>query len=234
MTRKRHLPPCFDGWPFIWTRVSPGLYHLILLPACKSETWMREIATTQRRLNDLPTILVLGPDRALSLDGEWKGDPIPVPLGGILAHGQLEAFDVIRDTPELAERRERLETICSRQKGFLMGDLTKGSRPATPEELKDLAGRQDSGAPAGLTKCGECGEWRGECLDPGDTFSGRVVTASCRCDNRNLCARCRRPLDLRKLNSNFFKVSDGHIWHSPGFAALAHSCPDSHKEKRHA
>jgi hypothetical protein len=108
----------------------------------------------------------------------------------------------------------------------MLGDTTKGGRRATTEELVRLAGAGPTGVPSGLFKCRDCGELKGECLDPNRVFKGMIMQVTCRCENDNRCARCGRPLDGHKLDANYFDPADGMIWHTPGFCALSHRCPD--------
>ncbi len=107
----------------------------------------------------------------------------------------------------------------------LVGDLTKGGRPATDEERLRLAGLNSDGVPQGLTQCPVCAEWRGECLDPSAAFAGQVMQVHCRCANWNRCARCGNHLYARRLNANYYDVADGRIWHVPGFCGVTHRCP---------
>lgn len=48
----------------------------------------------------------------------------------------------------------------------LLGDLTKGGRPATDAERLRLAGLNSDGVPQGLTQCPVCAEWRGSAWTP--------------------------------------------------------------------
>jgi len=115
------------------------------------------------------------------------------------------------------------------------GESTRpGSDPVTPEEelrrvrpvLELLAGERVSvDTSRAVVDGGTCGEWRGCCLDPSPTFVCKVVTVHCRCQNDNRCAACSGFLYERKLNANYFKPSDGHIWHVPGFCSFSHRCP---------
>jgi hypothetical protein len=125
------------------------------------------------------------------------------------------------------ERAARLAAYVEahRGSGYLLGDTTKGGRPATPEELDRLAGTQPGGVPAGLRRCGVCGQWRGACLDTSPALVGWVVPVSCPCDNNHRCARCGELLAEYPLNANFFDEGDGQVWHVAGFVGLSHRCP---------
>ena len=75
-----------EVYPYLITRVVPGMYHIIVLP--KGEpTDLVEIARTQTFFNKLETCLVLGPEEAIYFtpDGaEMRGSVIPA--GGLLDH----------------------------------------------------------------------------------------------------------------------------------------------------
>ncbi len=165
----------FDGYPYLVTRVVPTLYHVILLPAELAPDRWRDLARSQVRANRLPSCLVLSEDLCLYLDsgiGETVSQDIP--RGGILITDRLLPRAPIPVSAELAERRHWLQAFLETgpRSGYLFGDLTKGGRPATPEEQVRLAGRSPSGVPNGLARCHTCGEWWGECLDPSEQFTG--------------------------------------------------------------
>src|SRR5579875_2628464 len=215
----------FGGFPYLATRISPTLYHIILLPRSKSLELCQAAAGCQAYLNQLPTCLVLDHD----LCYYYTGSAAPTksahpPSGGFLVYGRLRAFREFPVTPELRARREALSSFGKQSGGFLFGDLTKGGRAASEDELRRLAGKQKNGVPAGLVRCSQCGEWKGECLDPSPSFKNKVMSVHCTCDNNNLCAGCGRLLHARKLNANFFDEADGEIWHVPGFCAFGHRC----------
>jgi len=217
----------FDGYPHLVTRMVAKLYHVILLPVDSPLEALRDLARSQLRANRLPTCLVLGEDLCLYLDPEGgEGVSPDIPRGRILLTDRLLPPDPIQASAELTERRYRLEAFLETRPhpGSLFGDLTKGGRLATPAELARLAGRSASGVPNGLERCRTCAEWRGECLDPSEQFTGQLMRVHCLCENWNRCACCGECLYTRRLNANYFKPDDGHIWHVPGFSAFSHSC----------
>jgi hypothetical protein len=221
------LTPPFDDYPYLVTRVVPTFYHLILLPADVSPDILRELARSQVRANHLPTCLMLGEDLCLYLDPEGReAVSRDIPRGGILVTDQLLLSKPIRRSAELAARRHWLQAFLETgpRNGSLFGDLTKGGRPATPDEQARLAGKGPGGVPNGLEHCHRCGEWRGECLDPSEQFLGQLMQVHCACENWNRCARCGECLYTRRLNANYFNPEDGLIWHVPGFSAFNHSC----------
>ncbi len=220
--------PLFEGFPYLVTRVAPAMYHLILLPAA-SELELVLLARTQWRANRLETCLVTAGDRAwfISADGRDELAQTP-PRGGILVTGHLKPTRGWPETVELQARRRRLDVLVEahrRKGGYFFGDLTKGGRDATADEVGRLAGPGPEGRPRGLECCPTCGEWRGRCLDPSPVFPWKVMTVHCRCQNDNRCAACGGFLYERKLNANYFKPSDGQIWHVPGFCGFSHRCP---------
>src|SRR5206468_8251859 len=85
----------------------------------------------------------------------------PLPPTDELLRRQTALEAAIREYP--ARRAEAL-----RQRGmlppadFVVGDLTKGGRDATPAELAALSGRQSNGVPIGLALCADCGLWKGQ------------------------------------------------------------------------
>jgi hypothetical protein len=221
--------PLFEGFPYLVTRVVPAMYHLILLPMTASELELVLLARTQWRANRLETCLVTGADRArfISADGRDALAQTP-PRGGTLVTGCLKRARPFADTLELWARQHRLDAIveaCRRKDGYMFGDLTKGGRDATPDEVGRLAGTGPEGRPRGLECCQACEEWRGRCLDPSPVFPWKVMTVHRRCQNDNRCAACGGTLYERKFNANYFQPSDGHIWHVPGFCSFSHRCP---------
>jgi hypothetical protein len=226
--------PLFEGFPYLVTRVSPAMYHVIVLPDDVDAAGLVHLARVQATANALPTGLVEAPGSALFIDtggGERRGPP---PRGGVTITGRLLPGRVFAETPSLVDRRLALGRFIERwnpKSGYLFGDLSKGGRPATPEEAACLAGFQADGVPRGLARCGRCGERRGRCFDPAPQFSGMVMDVRCRCDNDNRCAACHGLLHERKLNANFFDERDGRIWHVPGFRGLRHRCARAPRDR---
>ncbi len=220
--------PRFDGFPYLITRVVPGFYHIIVLPARQSIERYRGLLRRQGEANRLETGLVLDARTAWfwSLDGGVTQTDQP-PTGGVIVTDRLQPSEAFDRTPDLSARRARLERFTKARNpgGHLHGDLTKGGRPATPEERNRLAGNRSNGIPGGLERCPQCRDWRGQCLDPSPNFAGMVMQVYCRCENDNRCARCELPLAERRLNANYYRESDGQIWHVPGFVGLSHCCP---------
>lgn len=219
----------FEGFPYLVTRVVPAMYHLILLPAGASELELVLLARTQWRANRLETCLVTGVDGAwfISADGLDELAQTP-PRGGTLVTGLLKPARLWADTAELQARQGRLDALAAthrRKGGYLLGDLTKGGRDATADEVGRLAGAGPEGGPRGLERCPTCGELRDRCLDPSPNFVCKLMTVHCSCQNDNRCAACGEFLYARKLNANYYNPRDGQIWHVPGFSGFRHRCP---------
>lgn len=221
----------FDGFPYLSTRICTGLYHITLLPRKTSEAFLLGIASVQCFLNQLITFAVIAADESYRLtpNGDHSltsaGRGIG-PTGGVLTLGWLRPLKELPYPAELDPRHKKLADFGNGpgRKWSLFGDLTKGGHDASEDELRRLAGQQANGVPAGLAQCSKCGEWKGECLDPSPTFTNRVMTVHCTCDNENQCAGCGHLLHERKLNANYFNEADGIIWHVPGFSAFRHRC----------
>jgi len=219
----------FDGFPYLWTRVSPTLYHIIVLPQNLPPAEYTEIAREQFQANRLLTCLVLSPDQCTYFYPDGRVDESDViPRGGVLLCGRLAPGREFEDTPELVARRRRIEAMMEetqRRGGFLLGDLTAGARPATEEELHRLSGEHDPGIPLGLERCGVCHYYRGEHLGSTPKTADKVYRVHCLCENHNRCAKCGRALGRYRLNANFCADWPNGWRHAPGFEGLAHQCP---------
>ncbi len=225
--------PLFDGFPYLVIALVRGYCHINLLPGERPIRELVKLAAYQVLANKLPVVVAVKAD----LCGYFFPDGTPlisdeIPHGHMVAFGRLKTAEESPKSEELLARQTYLETYAELTtppgEWKLFGDLNKGGRDATPEELARLAGRQHGGVPKGLVRCLRCGKWKGECLDPSKEFQGKVMQVHCLCDNDNWCARCGHSLTRWKLNSNYFDPKDGQIWHVPGFEALRHECPQEH------
>jgi len=219
--------PLFDGFPYLTSWISPAFYHYILLPQDKSARYLQDIAATQAWRNDLRACLVLAPRECYyyATDGTPTRHEAP-PRGGIAVFDKLALSRRFPITAELAVRKLQLIRFAGERSGYIFGDLTKGGRSATHDEIRELAGTQVDGVPVGLVRCSQCNQWKGECLDPSPHFLNQIMAVHCFCDNRNRCAACGDLLYRYKLNANYFEEADGQIWHVPGFSAFEHRCPE--------
>jgi hypothetical protein len=221
----------FAHFPYLVTRVVPTMYHITLLPEDLAPNDLLDIGRRQRDANRLPVCIVTALDDALYLapDGTERSSATP-PEGGIIVTDRFEPCRPFLQTPALRARRAALDAFIDRvtpRAGGMLGDISKGGRPATFEESVALSGLQPTGIPRGLTRCSRCREWRGCCIDPSPEFARQLMEVHCRCENDNRCAACGDTLHAHKLNANFYSDGDGGIWHVPGFSAFGHRCPAS-------
>ena len=237
------IPSAYDDYPYLRTRLGPSLYNIIPLPRTVEETasipfgvkfreriqygltFLRTLARLQSQWNQLPTWLVLGPRRCIEFTP--KGEEIvsdQIAGEGYAVSNYLAPWAPLERTAWWEQRSERIRTVTVQKNPVLIISLFKGGREATPEELELFAGSTPHGIPMGLARCSVCFEWKGQCLDPSPKFQGLLVSVACRCENENRCARCFQPLYERKLNANYYRESDGQIWHVSGSICERHRC----------
>jgi hypothetical protein len=228
--KSRKQFPLFKGYPYLLIRITSGFFHINLLSKeHDNHEWFLRIAQAQADANKLGVCLMKNEHVAVYFSS--KGEPSfseQLPIGHTFIRGRLRLS--VDEPPglDLLQREQELEAFIesTNHKGYLLGDLKKGGRKPTQEELLSLHGFQDNGLPRGLGICPVCGDYRGECLDPSNPYyPGFVVRVSCYCENDNLCAYCGGVLNNRKLNGNRYEPKDGKIWHTPGFCGLKHRCP---------
>lgn len=227
-------PPLFNGYPYLVTRIGhSALRHVALLAADRTTDELRALARRQVLANRLDTCLVLGPDRCIyfSPDGPQLPSELP-PSGGLLLPDRLRLAEAPPSSPELEQRRAALRAVIEARKasGYVVGDGLEGGRPATPDDVARLRGRDEAGLPRGLVRCPGCGQLRGECLDsPGGRAGGartEVLTVRCRCDNHNRCARCGDPLAEWRLSAYHYDERHGKTCYLAAYCAFSHRCPD--------
>jgi hypothetical protein len=220
--------PAFDGYPYLAIGVTRQLVHFSILPATLLARDYAMLVRDQVDANKLDACLVLVEDYALYVHADGREyRTATLPSRRLPVMGRLRLSRDFPLTNEMEQRLRRLERYVrqySPKAGFMVGDLTKGGRPATPEEFRSLQGPARDGVPRGLNRCEVCGDWRGECLDPKPRWAGLVMKVACLCENDNRCARCLEPLAERKLNANYYDPRDGAIWHVPAFCGLGHEC----------
>lgn len=220
--------PTLDSFPYLIIRICPGFYQILLMSAELEQAELFGLALKQVEANRLETCLALRKTAGFYFDncGEATFDE-RIPRGGCIAdQGLLPAWDCVQDKAftRRADALRRYKALRNGRGGYLLGDLSKGGRTATPSELKNLAGFNKYGVPNGLEKCARCGNWAGQCLDPNPEFAGQLMSVACLCANDNRCARCGQLLFRYTLNANFFDEADGNIWHVPGFCGFSHKC----------
>lgn len=225
-------PRLRDAFPCLFLRLAGALSHVMVLPRAWSRAELLAFARAQIAANRLRGLLALSAEEAIGLSADGEEAMVAPPACVLLVVDRLRPVRDLPESLELGARRAALAAYMAARRGggYVLGDLTKGARPATAEERRSLAGRQPGGAPRGLVRCPDCGEWRGECLDRNAAHGAGdpppVVRVHCTCENENRCAACGRPLHRYRLNSNFYDPRDRAIWHVPGFVAVDHRCPD--------
>ena len=130
--------------PYFITRVVPALYHVILLPADRGESDLSAFARAQTHANRLDGCVVLAEHRAIYIhaNGRTTASDTP-PTGGAIVAGHLAPAIEFVESDELRVRREQLDALVEAFRlrgGVLVGDLTKGGRAATADELRRLEG----------------------------------------------------------------------------------------------
>ena len=233
--------------PYLVVEIVAGLYHVAVLPADFSDDHLEAVARAQVQANRLDACLVLGERRVLAIHAEGVERLVAEPPFRLFGHWSsaavtrgLRTARPLPPTDEVLRRQSALEAAIKeyparraevlRQRGmlpsadFVVGDLTKGGRDATPAELEGLSGRQANGVPNGLGLCADCGFWKGQCLDPHAEFRGKVMRVHCGCDNWNRCAACGQRLAAHRLNGNYYDQREDAVVHVPGFSGLGHQC----------
>lgn len=225
-------------FPYFITRLAPALYHITILPNLENQKDLLNFVIEQHALNDLETCLVLGEKQSIYLKDKTVNISEDRPSGGVLIIGQLfisiDLLECIDVDSSYWERSNIVQEYIKAQSnnghmfdGYMFGDLTKGGREATGEELEELEkpNKQYPKVPNGLTLCEKCFEFKGTCLDPSENFKNQIMTVYCKCDNQNRCAKCKNLIYDHKLFANYYNKEDGKIWHVPGFCGIpSHKC----------
>jgi hypothetical protein len=222
--------PVFEGFPYLVIRVMNDLVNVSILPDTLSNSDYEDLIRRQVDANNLEACLAFSEDHALyvSRSGHERHTTV-VPRGAVPVIHRLRLPRLFPLTAELETRLKSLEAYVKAHTptGYLLGDITKGGRRGTADEIAALRGTQSDGTPQGLMRCVICHDWRGTCLDPDPQWDGLVMTVECQCANDNRCAWCQRPLAPWKLNSNYYNEGDRTIWHVPTFSGLSHTCGTS-------
>ena len=218
--------------PYLVTKVCGALQHIQLLPDNSRDQLIMTVAH-QHSSNNLPCCLVFDDDDTLYFEEDGKINPSnQIPESDIVVTGKLRLSGMVQilleEDPNYKERMEALNKYVESKKlegnNLLFGDLSKGGRKATREEILALTNVVENDFFRGLKKCWHCGEYFGYCLDSWIEYENMIVRVDCLCVNNNRCANCNELLHLHKLNSNYFNKSDGVIWHTPAFCGLSHGC----------
>ena len=220
------LLPGFDGAPYLATRLEPDLFHVILLPSRWPLYSQLNVAFRQAEANRLPTYFLMSQDSCLWLQPNGGVVPARAESRDVgVTFGKLAPCEPLAADAESRERSAALREFIRGQGDRMIGcDPNQGGWPPSDEEARELGGPTAGGVPPGLTRCEECGEWRGECLDPSRIAEPLVLPVACPCENDNRCARCLEPLFERALQCNRFDEEDGSLRYVPGIHALDHVC----------
>lgn len=225
----RAVPP-FEGYPYLVVRIGrTPLRPIALLRA----DWTRErivhLAEAQALANRLDVAACFGPDDTVYLGAEEIGDRVHLREGpsptGLPILDKLRLSEEIPTSPELAERRARLEAFAAvyHGHGFLVGDGLEGEVPMNTAMDPDRFDPLDAdGLPQGMRRCLVCGQAAGPCL----TRAGELVWCRCACENGNRCARCHEPLAQHRLSSWYWDDKTDAPWYVAAYAALSHRCAD--------
>jgi hypothetical protein len=219
--------PAFDGFPYIVTRLTGAYFHIILLPSGITFESLLDITRRQADANRLPTCLLLSKDKCVYLGTDGTEQlSTEIPRAALITSGKIRPCTTWPATDDLRERAARLENfgLDIPATAVLFGDINKGGRTATEDELRRLAGLQKNGVPKGLVQCPFCSEWKGWCVDPNPRLKNLLVQVHCLCENDNFCAWCHEYLYDKKLNANYYDPIKGDVIHAPGFSALGHRC----------
>lgn len=220
------LLPGFEGVPYLATRLEPDLFHLLLLPARWPLYSQLNVAFRQAEANRLPTYFLMSCDSCLWL--QPNGGVVPAraePRDVGITFGKLQPCEPLALDVESIDRTAALREFLRAQGDRMIGcDPNQGGWAPSEEEARVLGAPATGGVPPGLSRCEECGEWRGECLDPKRVADPLVLPVACPCENDNRCARCSEPLFERALQCNWYDEDDGSLRYVPGFHALDHVC----------
>ena len=226
------LPEPFHGYPYLVTRIGhSALRHMAVLPADWPRGRLLDLARRQAEANRLETCLCLGPSDAVFFnpDGEAVDSAI-IPTGFPVVE-QLALAEPIPQTDEVALRRVDLRAHAERlnQGGrYQVGDGLEGGRPATPEDIDRLSGRETDGVPKGLSRCTTCRWFGGDYLalnGEGDgDLTPRVIRVHCRCENRNRCAGCGARLADWRLSAYHYDEAGRRVRYVAAYSAFSHRC----------
>ena len=229
--RREQSQAPFDGFPYLVTRIgNTPLRHIALLPVDWTRNYLVDTARRQALANQLDTCLCLTPTDALFITADGAESPSSSLPWGIPVTDRLQLPEQVPSTPELRARRAYLQVFIERHpgKGYLVGDGLEGGRHATAGDVKRLSGRDEHGVPRGLSRCPECGSFRGDYLAVKGEGNGdkapRVVPVYCRCQNHNRCARCGAHLAAWRLSAYGYDEAVGLVLYLAAYMALSHRC----------
>lgn len=218
--------PCFDGYPYLVTRIGrSALRGISLLPTDWPRERSIELARTQADLNRLETAACFGPKDAEYVSADGSRTRAGRAPSGLLVVDRLHLAETFPATPELQARAAELRTFADSIKatGYIVGDGTSGGRRAVRVTIERLTAIGSNGLPGGLDRCPSCSEVAGDWYrEPNG-----VIRVWCACDNHNRCARCREPLANHRLSAWFWDEEQRAPRHVAAYAAFSHRCPDA-------
>ena len=231
LNRVPALPPLFDGYPYLVTRIGYcPLRHMAVLPAEWPRERLLDLARRQAAINRLDTCLCLDSDDAIYVATEGELSPASFVPSGSPVVGRLVLADSFPDTLDLAARRAALGRFAAleRGSGYIVGDGLEGGELATDADIARLSGNGRDGVPAGLARCPECRRLRGDFLalngEGNGAMTPRVIRVHCLCENNNRCAGCGEPLAAERLSAYFWDEADRKAWYVAAYSALSHHC----------
>lgn len=228
---QREFPHRFQGFPYLVTGISLGVYNISLLPETMSRQELFELGLQVYDANRLDCCVVYADNDCcyLNLEQSILLSEIPPTGGTIFANRILLPFDP-EPTPDFMARRDWLEEYASPEKtgGYRIYSCEGKGGMRTKDEYADLLkGLNEFGTSRGLVRCLKCGEWRGVCIDTDYEVPNWVVRVLCSCSNDNRCARCGKLFGSRMLNANYYDPNLREINLYPGLMATVHKCSTS-------
>ncbi|MGI8999754.1 MAG: hypothetical protein ACR2GO_08620 [Candidatus Limnocylindria bacterium] len=217
--------PCFDGYPYLVTRIGRcALRGIALVPADWPRGRIIELARTQADLNRLETAACFGTNDAEYVSADATRTSAGRAPSGILVVDGLHLAETFSATRELTARAAELKMFADAFKptGYIVGDGTDGGRRVDPAAIERLTSIGSDGLPGGLERCPTCGEVAGDYYRK----PNGVIRVWCACDNHNRCARCREPLARHRLSAWYWDEEKRAPWHLAAYAAFAHRCDD--------
>lgn len=222
----------FDGYPYLMIRIGhTALRSVSLLPAEWPRHRLENLAARQVAANRLYACLCLAPNLGVNVWADGSGLQTSFIPAGVPLVDRLRLPEPIPQSPEIVARHDRLLEFADARApkhGYLVGDGLEGGRPATREDRGRLSQLDASGIPAGLARCPDCGEFRGDYLAVKGEGNGdqrpRVIEVHCACQNHNRCAACGEPLAESRLSAYSYDETTASVWYLAAYAGLRHRC----------
>jgi len=218
--------PAFDGTPYVTVAQNPGVLQYFLLPAEWDTEELVDFAVRQHSANKQLTVLALRPSYSIWYFPEGISGPVQdLPHPWLAVDGPVRPCREIPTTEELERRKARFSRFAEMtfRRGRIPPVSPEGSlRTATETDLEALDGLQANGIPKGLSKCTDCGRWKGESL--WSRYEGSVVRIDCACGNDTLCAACLEPLAEFRLNTCIYDEENDTVRFIYPLLGTTHFC----------